>query len=146
MILLMIFYSLIAFKFCSGEYQPSLSNDLVRNYAHWFVYLACMGFFLAIMYVTIYSYQKMVKIMIEKINLQYEELKQKNEELRNASENIKVLKGLLPICSSCKKIRDDKGYWNQIEEYIDKNSEASFSHGICPDCLKKLYPEFVSDD
>jgi hypothetical protein len=53
------------------------------------------------------------------------------------------LKGFLPICSSCKKIRDDQGYWNQIESYITANSEAQFSHSFCPDCAKKLYPEYV---
>jgi hypothetical protein len=50
------------------------------------------------------------------------------------------LTGLLPICSHCKKIRDDKGYWNQIEVYIDQHSEAKFSHGICKECVKKYYP------
>ncbi len=50
--------------------------------------------------------------------------------------------GLIPICSSCKKIRDDKGYWNQIESYIESHSEADFSHSICPECAKKLYPDF----
>ncbi len=54
---------------------------------------------------------------------------------------LKTLSGLLPICASCKKIRDDKGYWEQIESYITNHSEAVFSHGICPDCIKKLYPD-----
>ena len=62
-------------------------------------------------------------------------------ELRKALQEVKVLSGFLPICASCKKIRDDKGYWNQIEEYIRKHSHAEFSHGICPDCSKKLYPD-----
>jgi CheY-like chemotaxis protein len=62
-------------------------------------------------------------------------------ELHEALANIKVLSGLLPICSSCKKIRDDKGYWNQIESYLEKHSEAKFSHSICPECVEKLYPE-----
>ena len=56
-------------------------------------------------------------------------------------QEVKTLSGFLPICASCKKIRDDKGYWNQIEEYIRERSEAEFSHGICPDCAQKLYPE-----
>ncbi len=60
-------------------------------------------------------------------------------ELQEALENIKTLKGLLPICSICKKIRDDKGYWNILEGYIEKHSEAFFSHGICPECSDKLY-------
>jgi hypothetical protein len=63
-------------------------------------------------------------------------------ELRQALANVKQLTGLLPICSHCKKIRDDKGYWNQIEVYIDQHSEARFSHGICQDCAKKYYPDY----
>jgi phage/plasmid primase-like uncharacterized protein len=62
-------------------------------------------------------------------------------EIQGALAQIKKLSGLLPICASCKKIRDDKGYWNQIESYIRDHSEAEFSHGICPDCMKKLYPD-----
>lgn len=62
-------------------------------------------------------------------------------ELQEALANIKTLSGLLPICASCKKIRDDKGYWNQIETYIKNHSEATFTHGICPECFKKLYPD-----
>jgi PAS domain S-box-containing protein len=64
-------------------------------------------------------------------------------ELRDALVNVKTLRGLLPICSHCKKIRDDKGYWNQIESYIRDHSGAEFSHGMCPECLKKLYPDLV---
>jgi PAS domain S-box-containing protein len=62
-------------------------------------------------------------------------------ELQKALSEVKKLSGLLPICSSCKKIRDDKGYWNQIESYIRDHSEAEFSHGICPECVEKLYPD-----
>lgn len=68
-----------------------------------------------------------------------------NRELQKAVETIKTLQGILPICSSCKKIRDDKGYWNQLEAYISQHSEAEFSHGICPECAKKLYPEYFKD-
>lgn len=68
-----------------------------------------------------------------------EKLLHKTGELQKALDEVKTLHGLLPICAYCKKIRDDKGYWNQVEEYIEKHSEAEFSHGICPDCLEKLY-------
>ncbi len=61
--------------------------------------------------------------------------------LEQALLEIKVLGGLLPICASCKMIRDDKGYWNQLESFIKENSEAEFSHSICPNCAEKLYPE-----
>lgn len=77
-----------------------------------------------------------------------ERKKLKNEEqllvhkLRKAIEKISTLKGLIPICSSCKKIRDDKGYWNQLEAYISEHSEAEFSHGMCPECAEKLYGKY----
>lgn len=62
-------------------------------------------------------------------------------DLRSAISEIKQLRGIIPICASCKNIRNDKGAWMQIEAYIQKHSEAKFSHGICPECSKKLYPE-----
>lgn len=62
-------------------------------------------------------------------------------QLQHALGEVKTLSGLLPICASCKKIRDDSGYWNQIESYINKHSEAKFSHSICPECAKKLHPD-----
>jgi PAS domain S-box-containing protein len=62
-------------------------------------------------------------------------------QLKEALAEVKTLSGLLPLCSSCKRIRDDKGYWQQIEAYIRDHSEAEFSHSVCPDCAKKLYPE-----
>lgn len=64
------------------------------------------------------------------------------EELNEALAKVKLLSGFLPICSSCKKIRDDSGYWNSIEKYIIEHSEATFTHGICPECMKALYPEY----
>ena len=70
-----------------------------------------------------------------------EEIRQHQETL----EDKKVLSGLIPICASCKNIRDDKGYWNQIEIYIREHSEAEFSHGLCPDCVKKLYPQHSAE-
>jgi PAS domain S-box-containing protein len=65
------------------------------------------------------------------------------KELQDALADIKTLSGLVPICSNCKKIRDDKGYWTQLEAFIQEHSEARFSHGICPDCMEKLYPDFM---
>ena len=65
-------------------------------------------------------------------------------EREKALSEIKTLSGLLPICASCKKIRDDQGYWNQIEIYIRSHSEAEFSHGLCPDCAHRLYPEYAA--
>lgn len=62
-------------------------------------------------------------------------------ELQEAYNKLKKLSGLIPICSHCKKIRDDNGFWNQVEQYISEHTDAVFSHGICPDCMQKLYPE-----
>jgi hypothetical protein len=73
------------------------------------------------------------------------ELVQANVDLKKQLEEIKRLRGILPICASCKKIRDDKGYWNQLETYIRDHSDADFSHGLCPDCAKKLYPDFLKN-
>jgi PAS domain S-box-containing protein len=63
-------------------------------------------------------------------------------DLQKALQEVRTLSGLIPICSACKKIRDDKGYWNTLELYISKHSEAEFSHGLCPDCAVKIYPQF----
>lgn len=66
-------------------------------------------------------------------------------ELQEANEKIKVLRGFLPICSHCKKIRNDEGYWQQLEKYISEHSEAKFSHGICPTCAEEHYSELFDE-
>ncbi|MCP4406124.1 MAG: response regulator [bacterium] len=79
---------------------------------------------------------RMLQQTLEEQNARLEE---KNVQLEDALANVKTLSGLLPICSKCKKIRDDKGYWNQIDAYIESHSEARFSHGICQECADALY-------
>jgi AmiR/NasT family two-component response regulator len=74
------------------------------------------------------------------------ELRRLNAELQNTLAGVETLRGLLPICSSCKRVRDDAGYWNQLEAYIQEHSEVVFSHGLCPECGEKLYPEIFGDD
>lgn len=104
------------------------------------------------LYIVINSLDEMKKrLAAEKELNQYKEeleelVEQRTEKLQEAVSQVKVLSGFLPICASCKKIRDDKGYWNQIESYIRKHSEAEFSHGICPDCAAKLYPEICKEE
>ena len=66
------------------------------------------------------------------------------KELNEALEQINTLRGIIPICSGCKKIRDDKGYWNQVEVYVSEHSDAEFSHGLCPDCFEKAYTEVIN--
>ena len=84
--------------------------------------------------------------LLEQAIKNQQELQESNQRLELALKEVKELSGLLPICASCKKIRDDKGYWNQIESYIKKHSKVEFSHSICPECAKELYPEFYSND
>jgi YesN/AraC family two-component response regulator len=80
---------------------------------------------------------------IMKIRRLNKELSTKIEELKKAIVEIKTLRGIIPICASCKKIRDDNGYWREVSNYISIHTEAEFSHGICPDCIKKLYGNIV---
>jgi hypothetical protein len=88
--------------------------------------------------------ESLAKLMNELVATK-RDLQQKNAELQEALDQVKLLTGLLPICVSCKNIRDDKGYWETVENYISSHSEAQFSHGICPSCLKKLYPDIANE-
>ena len=74
------------------------------------------------------------------------ELRRLNTQLQEALDKVKTLSGLLPICVSCKRIRDDQGYWHRVEAYIEAHSEAEFSHGLCSDCAQRLYPQFFQDE
>ncbi len=117
------------------------------------------GLVLCVTYVSVGGYQVCLDQMIDAekalrqvtteqkkaLTKQHEELIAKTAEVQRALAEVKQLSGLLPICSSCKKIRDDDGYWNQIENYIGERSNAQFSHGLCPDCIIKLYPEYASN-
>ena len=92
-------------------------------------------------------------LSIREINKQHYMLKEKlekeqhlNSELQSATGRVNQLHGMLPICANCKKIRDDQGYYQQIEHYITEHSDAEFTHGICPDCAKELYPEIEYPD
>lgn len=72
-----------------------------------------------------------------------QELESTVSDLQKALEEINTLSGLLPICAACKNVRDDNGYWNQIEVYIRDHADVEFSHSVCPDCMQELYPEFA---
>ena len=74
------------------------------------------------------------------------ELQKRNQELQEALAKVKTLSGLVPICASCKKIRDDQGFWHQVEVYVRDHSNAEFSHGLCPDCARELYPDLYEDE
>jgi hypothetical protein len=106
-------------------------------------FFKAIRFFLSILAVTFIGYGlESTRFRFSKMHEEkHTELLKEKEQLQNALSEIKTLSGLLPICSECKRIRDDKGYWKQIESYIRKHSDADFSHSICPECAKKLYPD-----
>jgi hypothetical protein len=89
----------------------------------------------------------LVAELVHRVTAQKRELLEQKralaDSLAEAKTSIKILRGLLPICSGCKSIREDNGYWKRIEDYLQVHSELEFSHGICPDCVEKLYPEFA---
>ena len=93
--------------------------------------------------------QRMHQDLKKEVDNRWQAEKEKNRlilDLQKALGEVKTLSGLFPICANCKKIHDDKGYWKQIESYLKDHSEAEFSHSICPDCAKRLHPDFKLDD
>ena len=132
----------MAVRFNTGD-AAIIENPsyFVTSYYHWAVYITCLLVFFVVATVTIINYRKETKQLSKEIQRHRDELKNQNQELSEALANVKTLSGLLPICSYCKKIRDDKGYWTRIESYIQDHSEAEFSHSLCRECAKKHYPE-----
>jgi hypothetical protein len=104
-----------------------------HRYSHWSLYAWNGGIRLAafiILGVALATIKKLLEIE-----------KDLSRSIRATLEEVKMLKGFLPICSSCKNIRDDRGYWEKIELYIEQHTDAEFTHTLCPDCMKKLYPD-----
>lgn len=95
---------------------------------------------------TLLSYTGLLLFFIYSIMIQKYKLKRSFHLLNKKQDEVITLRGFLPICASCKNIRDDKGYWNQIESYIRDHSEVEFTHSVCPDCIKKLYPDIVDEN
>jgi K+-sensing histidine kinase KdpD len=85
----------------------------------------------------------LIAVLVASIRRSLEYEKKVSADLQHSLNHIKRLHGMLPICASCKKIRNDKGYWEQIEQYISERSETEFTHGLCPECAMKLYPELM---
>ncbi len=104
-----------------------------------------IGYFIALILLQIAGTISFILLNSERLERELEQadarLKQTVEDLQKALFEVKTLGGLLPICANCKKIRDDSGYWHQLEAYISTHSHAEFSHGTCPECARKLYPE-----
>lgn len=134
----------------SGEYLPSREIRLRKNDGS-YVDVEVRGFVVAIKdnnyigaIIRDISRRKKTEQELESHRNNLEKLvEERTEKLQKALDEVKTLKGIFPICSFCKKIRDDQGFWNQIEDYIRAHSEAVFSHSYCPECAEKHYPEFV---
>ena len=128
------FLSLSIFSAIASELVFTMyfhATDLVNWIGHFFKILSFLFIYIAIIETGLrYPYL-----------LLFRDLKRRERELEKALGEVRRLSGMLPICASCKKIRDDQGYWQQVEVYIKEHSDVDFSHSICPDCQKKLYPE-----
>ena len=98
---------------------------------------------LILMIFLVFSY--IIAHIITKLSKSEFEKQQTIEELKKTQKELKILHGIISICASCNKIRNDQGNWQQLETYIHQHSEAVFSHGICPDCMEDLYPDFVKE-
>jgi hypothetical protein len=123
---------LIAGTMCGGKPQ----GKFVEKYNSC---IECEVFQAAMGNDKVHKLRELVLILIHSLGL-------KTLKLKEVLSQVKILSGFLPICSSCKKIRDDNGYWNKIETYIRNHSEAEFTHGICPGCAEKDYPELYSKE
>lgn len=118
------------------DYDPNLAIRVIASYLSIFIFAFTMEYT-----------RKLIYRRLSESNEKLEKADRENrvliEDLKKTLEEINQLRGILPICASCKKIRNDEGYWEQVEKYISSKSKATFSHGICPDCAKKLYGEYV---
>jgi len=139
---------LIALGYASGYLELSAAPEtLLRSYSHWTAYILCMGLFCVIGCGSILAYRHAMETLLHEVHQQREDLEETNTRLQDALMEIKTLKGTLPTCQYCKRIRplerdqDDERPWIPIETYVREHSEASFSHGICPDCMREHFRE-----
>ncbi len=89
--------------------------------------------------------QRNTRLRAEELGLANQQLQARKRELEDALANVKELRGLIPICAACKKVRDDQGFWNHVEKYIQQHSHAKFSHGMCPECMAQWYPDYSDE-
>lgn len=118
---------------------------ITKEQFNYLLFSIAIAIFALLSLLIILFYIRRIRKINENLNLSHIKLQKKNQELEEALSKVKLLSGLLPICASCKQVRDDKGYWSQIELYIREHSMVEFSHGICPECAKKLYPELYDE-
>jgi ligand-binding sensor domain-containing protein len=132
-----------------GDFGPAAGLDFVIHPPWWktgwcltLEALAAVGLILGILRLRVASLARSRAALAAQVKAQTEELRARNEELSTALTHVHQLSGLLPICANCKKIRDDRGEWTPLESYITQHSEADFTHGICPTCIRTQYPDF----
>ena len=140
----------VADVICDGErilkkWSRKETVYITKEQFNFLLFSIAIAIFALLSLLIILFYIRRIRKINENLNLSHIKLQKKNQELEEALSKVKLLSGLLPICASCKQVRDDKGYWNQIELYIRGHSMVEFSHGICPECAKKLYPEFYDE-
>jgi MFS family permease len=137
-------FCVVAGAFCAGVFVVRPSADRVmRNWLHWVTYTSCVLLCISILCTTILGYRRQVGQLLGQVRDQRDRLAKTNADLVAALRDVKRLSGLIPICSSCKRIRDDKGYWEQLESFLHAHSDMQFSHGICPECMDRLYGELM---
>lgn len=125
----------IGLLFVKGIVEPKI--DLATYHTHLTSWIASLATYSVVIGLVIFLVGNIGQLLSVKLS----ELEKTNDELQLALKEINTLQGILPICSYCKKIRDDQGYWNQLEIYIRDHSEAKFSHSICPECMKKMHSD-----
>jgi hypothetical protein len=159
--LLYWFYMMpLFFLFFLGKFEGSLGTIifltilaiLLINPLHLAIYpydlQISIRFLVSLVFVSIMAYglEFSRQWFSELLTAAHDKLVTEKKQLEEALNNIQILRGLLPMCANCKKIRDHQGDWQPVEVYLSQRSEVEFSHGICPECKAKLYPEIYSDD
>ncbi|MBN1574216.1 MAG: response regulator, partial [Deltaproteobacteria bacterium] len=128
----------------TGEGNEKLAVEAMKSGVGDYIVKDLEGRYIALLPSVIDRVLRQRQLIDEKRRIE-EEKEKLIEELKEALEKVKTLKGLLPICSHCKKIRDDKGYWEKIEVYIKNHTEVDFTHGICPECMEKKFPQYLNN-
>lgn len=137
----LIFLTCLLLTFLVWDHYVNSKLEVNRNIIS--VLVMAMGLlFSASTGLFMWSLERSKTMLEEKVDERTAELKSRNEELEKALEEIKTLRGFIPICAACKKIRNDKGLWEQIEVYLQERSDAKFSHTVCRECAEKLYPGY----
>ena len=151
---MVLYTSILVLEYCQGRQDFRIQYELFlfAIFGILLTWFAFFGGFVSNFRRHLREQNKNIQKAHEEIKIEIKERKRAQiekdnliVELKDALSEVKTLSGLLPICASCKKIRDDHGYWNQIESYIRDHSKVEFSHSICPECAKKLYPEIYKE-